>query len=330
MVTRRKLVATLGVSAFAPLPAFSQQPSTRFARIGTFNVAAAGGVWLARQQAFRDGMRDFGYVEGRNLQFEVRWADGKLERLPALAAEMVALKVDVILVGGSAAADAARRASKTIPIVMAMSSDPVGDGHAISLARPGGNMTGLSAMSPEMGAKRIQLLKETFPQLSRTLAVMWNPAQTGLRARFDQARVAGPKLGLGVQSIEVRDLDEIEKAFEAMGKQLPEALVLIADPFTTSQRKRIIEFAAAKRLPAIYDTSDFVENGGLMSYGPDPLALYRRAAYYVDRILKGANPGELPIEQPTTFEFVINVRTAKALGIKLPQTVLLQATRVIE
>ena len=330
MIIRRKLVVAFGAGAIAPLPVFAQQPPAKVSRIGTFNVGAPSSVALARLQAFRDGMREHGYVEGRNLQFDLRWAEGRVERLPVLAAEMVALKVDVILVGGSAAADAARKASRTIPIVMATSSDPVGEGHATSLARPGGNITGLSAMSPEMGAKRIQLLKETFPQLSRTLAVMWNPALSGMRARFDQARLAGPKLGLGVQSIEVRDLDEIEKAFEAMGKQLPEALVLIADPFTFSQRTRIVEFAAAKRLPAIYDTSDFVENGGLMSYGPDPLALYRRAAYYVDRILKGANPGELPIEQPTTFEFVINVRTAKALGIKLPQTILLQATRVIE
>lgn len=330
MITRRNSIIALGASAIAPMHSIAQQPSARVPRIGTFNVAAPGSVALARLQAFRDGLREYGYVEGRNLQFEVRWGEGKLERLPVLAAEMVALKVDVILVGGTAAADAALKASRTIPIVMALSSDPVGDGHATSLARPGGNMTGLSAMSPEMGAKRIQLLKETFPQLSRTLAVMWNPAQNGMRARFDQAKSAGPKLGLGVQSIEVRNLDEIGQAFEAMGKQLPEALVLIADPFTVSQRTRIVEFAAAKRLPAIYDSSDFVENGGLMSYGPDPIALYRRAAYYVDRILKGANPGELPIEQPTTFEFVINLKTARALGIKLPQSILLQATRVIE
>jgi putative ABC transport system substrate-binding protein len=199
-----------------------------------------------------------------------------------------------------------------------------------SLARPGGNITGLSSMAPELGAKRIQLLKEVFPKLSRTLAVMWNSAYYGMRARFDQANSAAPKLGLGVRSIEVRDLDELESAFAAMSKEPPEAMVLLADPFTGSQRTRIVEFANAKRLPAIYETSDFADVGGLMAYGPDNVAQYRRAAYYVDRIFKGAKPGELPIEQPVVFDFVINMKTAKALGIKFPQSIMVQATRVIE
>ena len=185
-------------------------------------------------------------------------------------------------------------------------------------------------MAPELGAKRIQLLKEVFPKLSRTLAVMWNPAQYGMQRRFDEANSAAPKLGIGVRSIEVRNLDEIGSAFETMSKEPPQALVVIADPFTGSQRTRIVEFTAAKRLPAIYDAAEFVDAGGLMSYGPDLLAQFHRAAYYVDRIIKGAKPGELPIEQPTKFELAINMKAAKALRITIPQSVLILATTVIE
>ena len=185
-------------------------------------------------------------------------------------------------------------------------------------------------MAPELVAKRIELLKEVFPNLSRTLAVLWNPAQYGMQRRFDEANSAAPRLGLGVRSVEVRNLDEIGRAFEAMSKEPPQALVVIADPFTGSQRTRIVEFAAAKRLPAIYDAAEFVDAGGLMSYGPDVLAQFHRAAYYVDRILKGAKPGELPIEQPMQFELVINMKTAQALGIKVPNSILVRATKVIE
>ena len=330
MISRRHVVLAFGAGALVPLASFGQQQGKVW-RIGFLAVGTRDSAIVSRaQSSLREGMREYGYVEGRNLQIEVRLAEGKLERLPALAAELAALNVDVMVVLGTASIDAALKATKTIPIVMASSNDPVGDGHAKSLARPGGNVTGLSAMAPELGAKRIQLLKEMFPKLSRTLAVMWNPAQSGMRARFDQTRSVGPKLGLGVQSIEVTDLDQIGNAFEAMSKQPPDALMVVADPFTRSQSLRIVEFAAAKRLPAIYDSRDFVESGGLMSYGPDQLVQFSRTAFFVDRILRGANPGDLSIEQPTTFEFVINMKTAKALGITVPQSLLMQATRVIE
>lgn len=280
MASRRLVVLALAAGALAPLGTLAQQPAKVW-RIGFLAAGTPGSAVVSRvQSSLREGMREYGYVEGRNLQIEVRLAEGKLERLPALASELAALNVDVMVVLGTAATDAALKATKTIPIVMATSNDPVGDGHAKSLARPGGNLTGLSAMSPELGAKRIQLLKEMFPKLSRTLAVMWNPASPGMRARFDQAKSAGPKLGLGVQSIEVTDLDQIGKAFEAMSKQPPDALVVVADPFTLSQSLRIVEFAATKRLPAIYDSRDFVEGGGLMSYGPDQLVQFRRTAFF--------------------------------------------------
>ena len=330
MNNRRRLVIALGAGALAvPLLPFAQQPGKVW-RVGFLNPISPDSRGIPRLQAFREGMREHSYVEGKDLQLEVRWAEGKLDRLNALAAELVGLKVDVIVVATSTVVNAARAATKTIPIVMAQSADPVADGQVASLARPGGNITGLSSMAPELGAKRIQLLKEVFPKLSRTVAVMWNPAQFGMRSRFDEANSAAPKLGLSVRSIEVRDLNELASAFEAMGKEPPDALLLIADPFTVNQRTRIVEFAAAKRLPAIYESVEFAEAGGLIAYGPDLLAQYRRAAYYVNRIFKGAKAGDLPIEQPTKFELAINMKTAKALDIKIPDAILVQATKVIE
>jgi putative tryptophan/tyrosine transport system substrate-binding protein len=282
-----------------------------------------------RLEAFRDALHELGYVEGKNVQLEVRWGNGEFERLPALAAELVQLKVDVIVAATSPSVLAARQATPTIPIVMPVSSDPVGDGLVASLAHPGGNITGLSMMAPELGEKRLQLLRETFPEASRAVAVLWNPAYAGMRARFEEAKGAAPKLGLTTRSVEVRDTRELDVAFEAIIREHPEALVL-SDPFTTSQRARIVEFAAEHRLPAIYESSDFVDVGGLMSFGPNISDLYRRAAVYVDKILKGTKPGDLPIEQPTKFELVLNMKAAKALGINFPQSVLLRADRLME
>jgi putative tryptophan/tyrosine transport system substrate-binding protein len=283
-----------------------------------------------RLQLLRDALRELGYVEGKNLQLEVRWGEGKLDRLPALAAELVQLKVDVIVAASSPAVLAASQATRTIPIVMPTSSDPVGDGLVASLARPGGNITGLSQMAPELGEKRLQLLKEMFPKVSHAMAVLWNPDYVGMRARFEQARVAAPAVGLTVRSVEVRDARELDVAFEAIIREHPEALLLLVDPLTLSQRARIVEFAAEQRLPAIYETRDFVDVGGLISYGPNVPDLFRRAATYVDKILRGAKPADLPIEQPTKFELVINMRAAKALGIKFPESILLRADKVIE
>jgi putative ABC transport system substrate-binding protein len=320
------MLALIGAIAL-PAASFAQQP--RVARLGFLHAASAQGT-EAQLQAFRDGMRELGYVEGKNFQLEVRWGEGKLERLPALAAELVQLKVDVIVAASSPSVAAARKATQTIPIVMPVSSDPVGDGLVASLAHPGGNITGLSMMSPEVGEKRIQLLKEIFPTSSHAMDVLWNPDYVGMRARFEQAKVAAPAVGLTVRSVEVRDTRELDAAFEAIIREHPQALLLLVDPFTRSQRSRIVEFAAEQRLPAIYESSEFVDVGGLISYGPNIPDQFRRAATYVDRILRGAKPADLPIEQPTKFELVINMNAAKALGVKFPSSILLRADRVIE
>jgi putative ABC transport system substrate-binding protein len=329
MNTRRRLVLGLMAGALTvPHASFAQQPA-KSARIG-FLAPASPQVLYTRLQAFRDGLRELGYVEGKNLQLEVRWGEGKLERLPTLAAELVQANVDVIVAATSPAVVAAHEATRTVPIVMPVSSDPVGDGLVASLARPGGNITGLSLMAPELGQKRLQLLQEIFPKLSHAVAVLWNPTYVGMRARFEQAQVAAPAVGLTVRSVEVRDTRELEAAFEAIIREHPDGLLLLVDPFTLSQRARIVEFAVEQRLPAIYESSDFVDVGGLISYGPNINDMYRRSATYVDKILRGAKPADLPIEQPTKFELVISMRAAKALGTKFPDSVLLSADKVIE
>ena len=329
MNTRRRLVLAVTAGAFAaPLASFAQQPA-KIARIG-FLYPASPQLADIQLQAFRDGLRELGYVEGKNFQLEARWGDGKLERLPTLAAELVEAKVDVLVAVSSPGVVAAHQATRTIPIVMPLSSDPVGDGLVASLARPGGNITGLSVMAPELGEKRIQLLKEMFPKVSHAMAVLWNPAYVGMRARFMQAQVAAPTVGFTVRSLEVRDTRELDLAFETIIREHPEALLILVDPFTRSQRSRIVEFAAEQRLPAIYESSEFVDVGGLASYGPNIADQFRRAATYVDKILRGAKPADLPIEQPTKFELVINMRAAKALGIKFPESILLRADKVIE
>jgi putative ABC transport system substrate-binding protein len=313
----------------APLASLQGQPR-RTARIGYLQPQAPQENTSPFLEDLRRGLRDLGYVEGRNLQLEIRWGEGELERLPALAEELVRLDVDVIVAMTSPSVLVAKQATRTIPIVMPLSSDPVADGLVTSLARPGGNITGLSMMGPELGAKRLQLLRDVFAPLSRPIAVIWNPDYAGMVARFRQTERAAPAAGIDVRSVEVRTAGELETALERMGRDRPDALVLLADPLTLSQRLRIVEFAAQARLPAIYENSQFVEAGGLMSYGPDVSDLIRRAATYVDKILKGAKPADLPIERPTKFELVINLRAAKALGITIPASVLLQADRVIQ
>ena len=329
MNTRRRLLHALMAAALAAsLESFAQQ-TAKLPQIGFLHPASPEDVGGVQLQAFREGLRELGYVEGKNLQLDVRWGRGKLDRLPALAAELVQSKVDVIVAATSPSVVAARQATRSIPIVMPTSSDPVGDGLVASLAHPGGNITGLSAMSPELGEKRIQLLKEMFPKVSHAMAVLWNPDYVGMRARFEQARVAAPAVGLTVRSVEVRDARELDLAFEAIIREHPEALLLLVDPITLSQRARIVEFAAEQRLPAIYETRDFVDVGGLISYGPNIPDQYRRAATYVNKILRGAKPADLPIEQPTKFELVINMKAAKGLGIKFPDSILLRADEVI-
>jgi putative ABC transport system substrate-binding protein len=329
MTVRRGFLLALAAWAIAAAPtALAQQPA-KIPRIGFLHSGSPQGS-ETQLQAFRDGMRELGYVEGKNYQLEFRWGEGKLERVPALAAELVQLKVDLIVAATSPSVVAARQATRTIPIVMPLSSDPVGDGLVASLAHPGGNITGLSVMSRELGQKRIQMLREVFSKASLPMDVLWNPDYVGMRARYEQARQVAPAVGLTVQSVEVRDARGLDAAFAAIVREHPDALLILVDPFTRSQRSRIVEFAAAQRIPAMYETSDFVDAGGLISYGPSLPAQYRRAATYVDKILKGAKPADLPIEQPTTFELAINMKAAKALGIKIPDSILLRADRVIE
>ena len=331
MLCRRQVIMACGAMVLiAPLTVLAQGSTPKVPRIGYLEASMPQNGTTAFLEDFRQGLRELGYVEGKNIQLEIRWGDGKLERLPALADELVRLNVDVIVAVNSPSVVAARQATRTIPIVMPVSSDPVGDGLVASLARPGGNITGLSVMSPELGQKRLQLLKQSFPRLSRPVAVLWNPDYVGMAARFRQAQGGASAVGMGVRSVEVRNSRELERELASMDHERPDALLILADPLTTSERLRIVEFAAAERLPAMYETSRFVEAGGLMSYGPNVDQIVRRAATYVDKILKGAKPGDLAIEQPATFELVINLKSAKAQGITIPPSILLQADRVIE
>jgi ABC-type uncharacterized transport system substrate-binding protein len=329
MASRRQISVALGALVLAAPVAFSQAQPAKIARIGYLQPVAPQNGSSPFLEDFRQGLRDLGYVEGKNIQLEIRWGEGKLDRMPALAAELVRMKVDVIVAVSSPSVMAAKQATPTIPIVMPLSSDPVGDGLVASLARPGGNITGLSLMTPDLATRRLQLLKEVFPKL-RPVAALWNPDYVGMAARFRQTQGAGPAIGMDVRSVEVRDSRELEDALEGLERQRPDALVLLADPLTLSQRLRIVEFAEEQRIPAIYEISQFVEAGGLMSYGPNVDEVVRRSASYVDKILKGAKPGDLPIEQPAKFELVINLKTANALGITIPKSVLLQADRVIQ
>jgi putative ABC transport system substrate-binding protein len=329
MVSRRRFAFSLCALVAAPTTARAQAQPAKIPRVGYLQAVVPQNGTSPLLEDFRQGLRDLGYVEGRNIELVVRWAEGHLERLPALAAELVRMKVDVIVAVNSPSILAAKKATQTIPIVMPLSSDPVGDGLVASLARPGGNITGLSLMAPELSTKRLQLLKEVFPKL-RPVAALWNPDYAGMAARFRQAQGAAPSVGMEVRSVEIRDSGELERALAELDRNRPGALLLLADPLTLSQRLRIVEYAAEQKLPAMYELSQFVDAGGLMSYGPNVDDIVRRSATYVDRILKGAKPADLPIEQPAKFELVINLKTANALGVTIPQSVLLQADRVVE
>jgi putative tryptophan/tyrosine transport system substrate-binding protein len=278
--------------------------------------------------AFREGLREFGYVEGQNIIVEHRIADGRLDRLSELAAELVRERVDVIVAENNPAAIVAKQATSTIPIVMA-NGDPVGTGLAASLARPGGNVTGLTAFGAELGGKRLEILKEAFPGV-RQVAVVWNPTNPVKRLQWTESLTAAHTLSVQLHSVEVQAPEHLEPAFATVSQQPAEALLVFADEFTASYAGQIVALANASRLPTMYDSRPFMDPGGLMAYGPILPALYRRAAYYVDRILKGANPADLPIEQPMRFDFVINLKTAQALGLTIPHHVLAQATEVIQ
>jgi putative ABC transport system substrate-binding protein len=270
-----------------------------------------------------------GWVEGKNVVFEHRYADNRLERLPGLAADLVRLKVDVIAAAGTLAPLAAKQASSTIPIVMTAAGDPLGSGLIASLARPGGNVTGMSLMAPDLGGKRLELLKEVLPRLAR-VAVLWNAANPYSALVFKETQAAGRTLGIEVQSLEVRAPDDFDGAFEAARRQRPDALITVEDPLTVTYRQRVADFTAEQQLPSLHGVREFAAAGGLMSYGASLADLFQRAAGYVDKILRGAKPADLPVQQPSKFELVINLKTAKALGLTVPLTLQASAEEVIE
>ena len=325
------MIAGLLLALAAPLAAEAQQ-AAKVARIGYLSPHLATSPHL--REAFRQGLRDLGYVEGRNLVIEYRDAEGKVERLPALAAELVALKVDVIVTegGNTAAPLAAKQATGTLPIVFASAADPVGSGLVTSLARPGGNVTGLSALGPELVGKRLELLKQAVPGIDR-VAVLRGGSTLGervLKDMLEAADVAARAQGVQPEFIEARGPDEFARAFSDMTSARAGALAVLPSAMFLREHRRLVDLAAKNRLPAVYISRDFVDAGGLMSYGANQSDLFRRAATYVDKILKGAKPGDLPIEQPAKFELVINLKTAKDLGLTIPPSVLARADDLIQ
>jgi putative ABC transport system substrate-binding protein len=305
----------------------AQQPK-KVPRIG-FLSAFSSSSDRERVEAFRQGLRELGYVEGQNIIIEWRFAQGKLDQVPRNAAELVSLKVDLIVVGGgSGLARAVKETTKTIPIVITGGSDPVGAGLVASLARPGGNLTGLTGITAELAGKRLELLKETLPRLTR-VGVLLNPTDQGSAQGLKEIEIAAPTLGLEVQSLQVRSPSNFESAFKAAIAGQARALQVLLSGLINIHRNRIIEFATKSRLPTMFANAALVQAGGLMSYGPNAPDLYRRSAVYVDKILKGANPGDLPVEQPKKFEFIINLKTAKQIGLTIPPNVLARADKVI-
>jgi putative ABC transport system substrate-binding protein len=326
MNNRRTLMIALGACTFAPTVAFAQK---KLPRVGVLSPGTQGAT-AHFHEALKHGLREYGFVEGQNVIIERRFADGKLERLSELAAELVRAKVDVIVVGTDAGIAAVKQETQTIPIVMAGSTDPVGTGFVASLARPGGNVTGLSAMSPDLSGKRVEILNEVVSGLSR-VAILWNPDIRGAVLDYNETLAAAKRLRLQLQSVELRRADDLDRAFSTLVSQRAQGLIVQSpNPVLFSNRGPIVSFAQKNRLPAIYGQADFVNDGGLMSYGRNNADGYRRAAYYVDRILKGAKPADLPVEQPTKFELVVNMKAAKALGVTIPQTILVRADRVIQ
>jgi len=299
------------------------QPAKKVPRLG-YLVAGSSSSEAPRLKAFREGLRQLGYVEGQNIIIEYRYGDGRPARLPDLAADLVRLKVDVIVAGGTPIR-AARDATSTLPIVMAVSTDPVESGFVESLARPGRNVTGLSSMALELSGKRLELFKEAFPKVNRLAALSHVTIDTHIR----ETQTAAQALGFKIQWLELRSPEDFDSAFAVATRERVDGLFTVAAAFLTANRKRIVDFAAKNKLPAIYHNEDFIEDGGLMSYAPNLLDLYRRAATYVDKILKGTKPADLPVEQPTKFDFVINLKTAKQIGVTIPPNVLVRADKVI-
>jgi putative tryptophan/tyrosine transport system substrate-binding protein len=328
-VSRRKLLLVFGASAFVfPQISFAQQNLRKAPRIGFLTRKTDASV-SAQIDAFRQGLRDLGWIEGKSISIEYRDAEGQADRLPALAAELVGLNVDVIVTVDTPPTQAAKQATRTIPIVIAVSADPVGAGLVSSLGRPGGNITGLSLLAPETDQKNLELLKEMRPETKR-VAMIFDPKNQGMMLRLDAIKIAALKLAIEIQSISARSPNELADSLAVAAKDPPDAVIVLS-PIYAAYRNEVLEFATKTKVPLSFDTSGLAgEPGALLSYGVDISGLFRRAATFVDKILKGAKPADLPVEQPTKFELVINSTTANALGIKIPLSVQIRADKVIE
>lgn len=329
MIKRREFVLVVCAGVLpAPIIGYAQRQQGKTARVGILsplNEAAAANI----VKTLRESLRELGWVEGRNLAIEVRFADGRYDRLPVLAADLAHINLDVLVTGATSGALAAKKATTTIPIVAVTTGDPVASGLVASLARPGGNLTGVTALGRELSAKRLSLLKETLPGVSR-VAVVSNPNNSETGAMLNELHPAARILGLQLHVLEVRGPTEFEQAFATLSRGQSEAVMVLTDPIFLTNRRLIVEHVSKRRLPAIYPFGEMVEAGGLMYYGAPLAEMYRRAAAYVDKILKGAKASELPVEQPTQFELAINLNTAKALGLAIPASVMIQATRIIK
>jgi putative tryptophan/tyrosine transport system substrate-binding protein len=326
MDRRRFLLTSLASALAAPRAAEAQQsPVPRVGYLGNSSPSLEPDL----VNAFREGLREFGYTEGQNIVIEYRWAEGNYQRFPDLVADLVKLKVDLILTAGTPGALAAKRATQTIPIVMAVTGDAVATGLVSSLARPGGNLTGLTTMVPDLEGKRLEILREVLPKLV-TLVVLLNTSNPLTAIQWEQTKISAKALGIQLQPIELQRPEGFKDAFARIARQRPDAITMVADRFQLAHRTQIVDFVAKTRLPAMYPYRDFVIAGGLMSYAPSYEDLFRRSATYVDKILKGAKPADIPVEQPTKFELVINLNTAKALGLTIPPSLLARADQVIE
>ena len=328
MNTRRRLVA-VGFACALSVPirsiAQSQRPVPRLGILLYFPLATRPKIW----DSFRDGLRDYGYIDGETILIETVSAEGHQDRLPGAAEQLVKLNVDVIAVYGTEAVQAAAKATRNIPIVMTAVGDPIGAGIVANLARPGGNVTGMSLLATDLSAKRLALLKEMLPQITR-VSILWNPDNASVALKFEEMQRAASSVGVQVQSIQLRRPDDIEAAIESAASWRAEAIMDTGDPIQSAYRGRIVESAARKRLPVASEFHDSVDAGALCSYGPDLIDICRRAAGYVDKILKGMKPGDLPIEQPAKLDLVINLKTARNLALTIPQSLLLRATAVVQ
>jgi putative tryptophan/tyrosine transport system substrate-binding protein len=322
-------VFTLCAMLFALCVSVEAEQPKNVPRIGYVSPVGDPKTPGAQIEGFRQGLRDLGYIEGKNIVVEYRYVEGKSDRNPSLVAELMQLKVDVLVVAGPGSIRAAKQATKTIPIVIVAQEDPVAAGYIDSLARPGGNITGVSRLTRELSGKRLELLTEVVPKISR-VGVLWDPnSQTSMPTVFKDYETAARALKIQLQSLEIRGTNDFEGAFRAAAKGRAQALIVIRNPLQTRHQKQIADLAIKNRLPSMNETHDHVEAGGLVSYAANDNERFRRAAYYVDRILKGSKPADLPVEQPTKFELVINLKTAKQIGVTIPQSVLYRADKVI-